>query len=1189
MLIAIITVIYGELWERNACVMYQLLEQFIFYDDNSIPYTLQPERHTMAQDYHAAIDERGFVLKSIGNRWILQTPSLLEFSFDTTMAFNFLHEYNPLVHFFFGYDCRTRCGQGLQFQYHLDGGLTIRYVHVNRMEIQVVGEAIHFADFYLQDDEDVKLSFSIKGTKLTGKFRDCRFSFIVDSVRGHLAFERKNFVGEWMIREFMVASNEDFSKNTIVPECRVEIPMREGGDIPYELTYKIESIGDQRYLFIELGGGAATRKLNREDRPGQYVAERDMLTSPFIILRSEQQEKRFNLFRGTRGICDPNIYWDCLKEYFNQPELPIRAIFPVEERGCAGNLTVSFGYEDLSCTGFFAQAGGPSEFIFDKQGQLIYAGDALQESVFELLSPVDKFATTLIPENTYRREAVLHHLAVNHYFHVDETISLCMTMKTRLPLERISVSAEIRDVYDSDTIYAVDPTISMSDWLFGYQELCAEIKSQPLPLGVFRVVFTVYYGDGLYRRFDKVFEVFDKDAGMSPAKASGLPFVFSMPNEQKWLMSNTFDLWNPKPSCDEIHFISCVTNTPIEAEQQRIWELIPLFGREWFAWLNDRTCLDWSVESHPNVVKYSDYLYIDLADNLPPYPEIYLIGLYQDPKFRELLHEFMEKNPELAEKITYRKPEVELEYRPGKPIDESEDSEKSHEYTAFTYEHLKNLLETCHSEWFSFANGRFLEMFRKQNEELKKLNPKFKRSFYGPFCPYYTGTVSYHSIKCYGCNPDETMAEDVFTGFSVFEDYPASCAYQTYRGAFAAMTILLHCPEFVLYPEQYKDGLGGCIDGAVKFAHAPMGKYNMPLYFNSTHAFEYVFNTPHKTAKGYQYWSKYGFHRADHRPEMADRLVRDWKTVIDNKPKRPLKTMAMLTEYVDAEDVFDGEIRTLHGYTGFSNVSEEGHGYIYDCVREAGLNAPFALKTEMLSELSEAECDVLVLPTLRYMDQVSICEIRRLHNAGVSLVAVSDVCGLEDIFGVKENYQSQWVSALCTEDEEELIYPNEAHFKYTPDGAEVILSTTEGMPVLMKKRNALLVNAAVSTLGHECFEGREGKTKNNISTLLRKIIQKELCKLSKPLVQGENIGVTLFESEQGHTQLLCIDYSAYDNQGVTEKEAIVKINMPILNVTSERNVTKVRNEQGYIEEIRFKILTHESVMFRLESSDPSQK
>lgn len=1157
--------------------MYQLTEKFNLYNSDLIPHTLYPERHSSTDNLHASVDERGFVLKSIGNRWILKTPLLKYFSLDFSFSYTYLTEYNPCIHIFFGYDVRNRTGSGIRFRYNLKGGMEVSLIKVNRMQITQTGEKIEFGDFHINEDENIDVSISVKGNFLKGTIGSCEFSFDITPSHGNIALERKNFVGEWIIKELSVSTDETFNIETILPEKTVEIPLRDGGDIPYEFTYSAEKIGSQCYLSVKLGGGTATRPLNRDDRPGQYMAELDRIISPFVILRNGEKKKEFNLYHGTKIICDPNIFWDCLKDYFKHPELPICAVFPIDENDIREDTTISFGYEEMSCIGYLAQEGGPSEFVFDKNGTLLYEGDKLAESVFELYSPADKYATTLIPENTYRREAVIHHLAVNHYFHIDETISLTMSLKSTLPIEYFTIEAEIRDVYDSECLLKLTPEITTANWKFGYGELQAKTESTPLPLGVYRIVFTVYYGDSVYKIYNKVFEVFDKDARISPAKASGLPFTFSAPNEQKWLMSNTFDLWNPKPSCDEIHFISCVTNTPIEAEKQRIWELIPIFGREWFAWLNSRTCLDWSIESHMDVVRYSDYLYTNLKDNYSPRVSSYLIAPYQNPKFRKFLHEFLELNPDIAKKITYT-PRDNEEYVAQKPIDESENT---FNYTAFTYDELKNLLETCHTEWFDFVNARLLGMTREQNEELKKINPKFKRAFYGPFFQYVTATVSHHTARAFGYNPDHTLAEDIFTGFAVFEDYPSACAYPTYRGAFAAMTFLLHCPGLVIYPEQYSGSDGGCIDGAVKFAYSPMGKYDTPAYFNSTHAFEYVFNTPYRSEDGYHYWTSYGFHRRDHEPEVADKLTRDWKTVIDNKPAKPLRTMAMITEYFDEEDVFNGEILSLHGYTEFTNVSEAGHGYIYDCVREAGLNSPFALKFETLSSLNADECDVLVLPTLKYASKEIVSEIRRLYESGVSLVAVSDVCGLEDIFGVKENSQKAWITELCTDDESELIYPNEAPFKYEADGAQTIMTAENGIPVLLKKERALLINAPVSKLGHECFEGREGKTKSNLSELLRNTLKKELISLSSPLVLGENFGVTLFESEKGNTQLLAIDYSPYDNRKISKREAVIKINIPTKEISSEREFTSVRDKDGNIKEIRFKVLPHESVMFRL--------
>ena len=1054
--------------------MFKMIDTFVACDDNKQPYSLATERHTEIMDLHAAVDEHGFSLKSIGNRFVVNTPGLCHFDFSIKFFYTFMEEYDPTFHVLFGYDTKTRCGYGLRFIYRLGGGMEVSYIRLEKMKVTVL-EMQQLQGFCIGEEEDAFLQLTYDGQTLSGELDGQTFSFAAEGICGKIALERKNFIGEFVIREFSVTSEDDFTETILLPEQTVDIPLLEGGDIPYRFTYSIKKINEVCYLETALGGGTATRPVNREDRPGQYVAELDTLTSPFVTVRGDGWEQKFNIFTGEKRICDPNLFWKCLKRFFGHPELPIRNRFVLKEAFAAEVQTISFGYKSLVCRGYISQAGGPSEFIFDKEGRLLYEGQALEESIFDLYSPDDKFATTLIPTNAYKHEEILHHLKTNHYFHKDEDISLTLSVKTKLKPEHFTVKAEICDVYESAVLKKFSPSFAVHEWQFGYKELCACVKSAALPVGVYRVVFTVFYGDGVYRRYNKVFEVFDAESHISPAQESGLPYVFSMPNEQKWLMRNSFDLWNPKPSCDVGHFISCVTDTPIEAETRRVWEVIKPFGREWFAWLSSRTCLDFSMESHPEVVANSDYLYVPAKTEVFPLRnDLYLVKTYQNPEFRKYLHEFLNEHPDIKEKLLYKEPEQEeVEYERAPIFDESGQIPI---YKSFTYEHLKDLLDTCHAEWFRFVNKKLLENFREQNAEIKKLNPNFKRTAYGPFNNYITPTLSYHTIKAFGNLPYESLHDEVYTGFAIFEDYPASCAYQTYRGAFAVMTILLHCPKLVLYPEQYKSSVGGCIDGAVKFSHAPMGAYNLPYYFNTTHAFEFVFNTPHKTEEGYKYWTTYGFHRPDFSPALWDALVRDWKTVLDAKPEKPLRTMGMITEYYEEEDIYDDSIINFHGHTNLYNTSEEAHGYLYECVREGGLNAPFAMKFDALKSLTATECDVLVLPTLHYATDDAKAEIRHLHREGVALFAVSDVDGLEDIFGVVCRPEKKYIHTLfAANGEEEEIYPNEASFKYQANGAEVLLAADDGAPVLMKHGNAVLLNAAVSTLGHECFEGAAGK------------------------------------------------------------------------------------------------------------------
>ena len=385
-------------------------------------------------------------------------------------------------------------------------------------------------------------------------------------------------------------------------------------------------------------------------------------------------------------------------------------------------------------------------------------------------------------------------------------------------------------------------------------------------------------------------------------------------------------------------------------------------------------------------------------------------------------------------------------------------------------------------------------------------------------------------MRAFGHIVNEDLRNEDFSGFSIYEDYPYSCSYQTYRGTYFIMTALLHAPNMVMYPEQYKGGnLGGCIDGAVKFAHSPMGVNPISAHHSATNAFEFVFNTPYRTEDGFKYWNTYGYHRPDYSQEWWNELAIAWKYVIENKPKRPMKAIGFIAEYCDREDILDTEVETLHKTACLKNRSEQGHGVLYDFSREAGLNAGFVLKSETLKNLKAEECDILVLPTLKDASAEVISEIRRLYAEGVSLIAVSDIPGLEDIFGVNLNKKNVLVDTLCYNGECESVYPMETEFFYNTNGADVLVSTSDGTPIVMRNDRAIMINANMTDIGYESFEGIAGKARHCLSGLLKCCITDCLRELTTGDALGDGVGITLFETEKGETVLLAIDYTPFDN------------------------------------------------------------
>ena len=1143
--------------------MLQLFDDFKVYDDNRQPLSLEVERHTPIDNMHCKVENGEFGFNSIGNRLILKTPELSRFRLELKFGFTCLYEFDPNFTVIFHYDRKTRLGKGLTVRYSLEKKLVLTLIDLDKMKVSPVS-SVTLDDMPMTEEDRRTLTMEVGESTLSGNVDGKEFSFACAAGRGFLALERKNYIGQWLIKSINLTSDEALEEKILVPETTVDIPLRNGGDIPYKLTWSVKRLGGRLYLDAVLSGGTTSRKLNRDDRPGQYVAEVDVLTDPYIRVRNGSLLETFYIFRDAVNLVDPNIIWDCLKEYWKMPKMPIARRFALPERLFGAETTVSYGYANFLAKGYLMQTGG-SEFVYDLSGKLLYEGDELDETLYELHSPEDKKAVSLIPEDLPKRHEVVAHLQRNHYFAVDEDISLTLVVRTRLEPGAFTAKASLRDIFDRETLAELQPQVEITPWKFGYQELRFAIQHPAMEEKLYRVRFEVFYGGAILKTVEHVFEVFDTESDISPAVASGLPYVFSMPNEQKWLSRNTFDLWNPMASCDAEHYIACITDTPHEARAKQVWKAIKPFKREWFLWLAVRTTRDWSVENNEDIISNCDYIEYDMR-----YPTFALhrtMSYITLPERIQRMHDFLKLHPEIEEKLSYRLPEPEnaaVEMTPAKIVE---------------------FMNLCYPQWQQYHTKLHTGLREAANKKMRALNPRLKRAGYGPFNQYASATASYHSAQMLSRQPDDSMA-DVQDGFFILEDYPFSCSYQTYRGTYCLATTMLHCPRIVMYPEEYtgddsKKDLGGCIDGAVKFAHAPMGSYRTLPYQLSTESFEYVFNTAQRVAGGYRYWDTYGFHRRDFPQFKLDQTAKDWKYVLDYKPARPYKTHGYVAEYTILEDRFDADVRTDDNLC-IKNRSEDAHGLLHDCSREAGLNAGFVIRFETLKELEASECDMLYIPMLKDVDQDAVAQLRRLYEQGVGLVAVSRIDGLEDIFGVAPNSHKATIDMLQVGENTEYIYPIETELFYEPVDAEV-LASANGEPLVMRKGRALLINAPTTDIGFECYEGFTGKTRENVSPLFRHSIKRFLRELAEPVVLGQDrLGTTLIETEKGETVLVAIDYSPMDNIKREARLVTVELNQAgIHTAASDRDVSTIRNENGDIRQLRFHILPQETVFIKL--------
>ncbi len=1155
--------------------MFQISDHFSAFDANKQPYSFTVERHTETANLHAGVTKRGFSLKSIGNRYLLNAPAFLTGTFTMDFMISYPVEIPPVFYLLFAYDEKHRCGSAVQITYRIGESLSAVLVAVKNGEYTEITEPQKVHDT-LTEGEWNKLSLEIEATRIKLHINEAIFLFPCDNVRGKFGIDRNAFIGELLLKDFTFHSEDTFEQKCISETEKLAIPLTNGGDIPYTIKYKIEEIENEFYLTASLDDGTKSRAVNKQERLGQYVAEIDWMTSPYVGLFHDKQMISFSLAEGENCFVDPNIFWDCQKTFFHDRQLPLIGFYKLNGFVPNEQTGFLFGYENLLCKGYDLQAGG-SEFRFSHDGKLLSCScnsAPNSKDTYELRSPFDKKAISLIPDDCYNKAQVIEHLENNHYFSVDETIRFELVLHTTLSPEYLSFYAEVQNVFETEVLehnIIKDCRISYKKEAMSAQNDRYEIKVPTEfakhKVGVYKIVFTVLYGGSEYKRVSHAFEVYDTQSDLCPPLESGLPLMFSMNNEQKKLERNAFDLWNPMPSCDFGHYIACATNTPVEAERLEVWRYLKLFGRKWFVWLAIRTCDDYLSEKHNIVLEKADYIFhtgvntdydpLGTYSLFPNRVDHWWNLSYNVPGVRQLIRKFFHKYPEYCLQLSYDPTGTE----------------------PFSKEQYKELIALCGQEMIDYINTENTDFVKTHNQFLRKLNPNAKRAIYGPFPQYFCPTLTWHSLRYFGIPDDRELSEEYYNGFAIFEDYPFSCSYQTYRGPFALMTLLIHLPDLTVYPELYTGSKGGCIDGAVKYAHAPMGDYDCPPYQNSTLAFEYVYNTAYKTKDGFGYWNTYGFHRGMDTCDYINQFVHNWHYVAEHKPVSPLRSTAYLISYDRSADCYTDE-------ANYYNQGESGQTIVYECAREAGIPGGFGVTANTLKTLTAKDCDLLVIPSTIQLKEEELDEIRRLYNTGVNLIALSDITGLEDLFGVrackKENIN---VNSVEYNGEKEYVLNTSGTFAYEPLNATVTVAVNDNVPAVICTPRTTLFNTAMLHLG--CADPSKPVAAKGcfiVGQLIRQATKDIVTALSSPLAVGEHVGVTLFRDTNGNRMLLAIDYTPFDNREQTQKEAVIKLNMDDVHSVSCDLPVKFAKRNGTVREIRFRIPVHGSAFIQLLTS-----
>lgn len=75
-----------------------------------------------------------------------------------------------------------------------------------------------------------------KTKKAFGSVAGFEFSFDVESTKGRVAVERDNFIGELKLDSVAFSSDEEFKRITLMKKVSADIPLVNGGDIPYRIS-----------------------------------------------------------------------------------------------------------------------------------------------------------------------------------------------------------------------------------------------------------------------------------------------------------------------------------------------------------------------------------------------------------------------------------------------------------------------------------------------------------------------------------------------------------------------------------------------------------------------------------------------------------------------------------------------------------------------------------------------------------------------------------------------------------------------------------------------------------------------------------------------------------------------------------------------------------------------------------------
>jgi len=1113
-------------------------DDFKFYDENNKPYNWFIEKNTSLTHAHSTVQGDGYCVLLAGNKHLANTPPLKNFRLKLNLevrpskienyGFTIFFRYNRILRAGYGVTCSFTAESlsvGLQI-FNLNKLATIKKTVVPLSSKNTTHDVV--ADLSVKDNV-----FKIKLNKDIIVITDENNTV---ETSGLIGFDKSKYHGELLVKNMALTAQGVCKRKPVQDPLIVDLPCTNGMSVPYRYALSLFKYDGGPYeLEMEVSGGIKSRP-DRIKGGGQWCHEIDMLRNPYVRIESSQGEcGNLILFNGLLTLFDREE-----KRPFpviHKPvEWPLKRKVYFDDLPDLSSMTFALGYDYFE-NDPIRYASGPLEVIIDNKGNLLHQGHSLRKGdvALTVASSENKAICSLIPTTLADRDKALKHARNNHYFINDEKI--VFDIKTQYYRElfskaEFSLDIQVQNVFGEVLAKKINSskidTMSSTDEALG-KKLginCLSFKVEiidKLGVGVYHLSITLKHGDKKLLEEVKAFEVIsDSPDALSPPIASGLPLLFSTPNEIKYLETDAFDPWSDRAGSEAEHYYSMSCFYPEISRHKRPWELLSLYKRQWFLWLTDRTSGgSLAIDDNRDIIQHSDYVDVPYEN-----PKITRYDLWKYTSDTEevidILIEFMKERAGKLDNI--------------KTITINLLEQLRTDNRCLSEEAFIELFENCWKDWLQYFAVQFSAIRERQYTQLKTLDPKIKRASYGPFALYASHYKSVYFMKYHGYgNPNET--EKHRDGFFLFEDYPYESGYTISRGIFSLMTIKLYHPQVKLFPDLYDTLIEGCNDGAFAVAHPPYGIYDLPRNYTAKRIFELCFAGAWFKDNQFHFWDDKGFHFRTPTRECVKELIDAWGKVLKLKPVKPIKTTCFLvdTELINLHaDYYDKECNIVYSWKDIFNTAEECLGFSYEVARETGLPAGFVTTCENLSQLDAENVDLLVLPPLNSnVPGRHIQAIRDLHKKGVNLLGFENVHGIEDLFGVKLDEKESRIRKIgftkeCMTDgttnsvelveEQELCKSFHGIVGATPVllGAENIDGELS-VPVLSMNKTAwgetaffnippTVVNreaAPNASYGREC-----------ISSTIREATAMILKKLSKPCVRVENGKLIAFQDEK---------------------------------------------------------------------------